>query len=392
MTSLTVSGLEKSFGAHKVLNGLDLEVAGGSLMAVLGPSGSGKTTLLRIVVGIERADRGRIALNGTVVEDDRTHLPPEHRRIGYVPQDGALFPHLSVAGNVGFGLSRRQRRGGRVEELLALVGLAGQESRYPHQLSGGQQQRVALARALAPRPGLVLLDEPFASLDAALRASVRADVQRVLRETGTTAVLVTHDQNEALSLADQVAVLRGGRIVQCGGPEELYANPLDPTVARFVGDANLLQGVMRGRLAVTSLGALRVGEYTGARREAEQVVVLIRPEQIEVRVGTDADGFPGRIVESHYYGHDIVVSVETAQAAGSSTRIRARLSGRPPIPAGTAVTIRATGPVKVWGAESHPWVAVPVMSAWRGDTTGSDGDSTPLGHARKGRAGNRDST
>jgi iron(III) transport system ATP-binding protein len=391
MTTLTVSRLEKSFGAHRVLNGLDLEVPGGSLAAVLGSSGSGKTTLLRIVVGIERADRGRIALDGTVVEDDHIRLPPERRRIGYVPQDGALFPHLSVAGNVGFGLPRHERRGGRVEELLALVGLAGQESRYPHQLSGGQQQRVALARALAPRPGLVLLDEPFASLDAALRASVRADVQRVLRETGTTAVLVTHDQNEALSLADQVAVLSGGRIVQCGSPEELYANPLDPAVASFVGDANLLQGVMRGRLAVTSLGALPVGEYMAARREAEQVLVLIRPEQIEVRAGTGADGFPGRIVESHYYGHDIVVIVETAQGAGSSTRIRARLSGRPPLRVGTIVTIRATGPVKIWGAERHPWVAVPASPARRGHTAGSDGDSTPPGQARKGHAGHRDS-
>ncbi len=356
MTTLTISGVCKTFGAHRVLTGVDLEVPGGSLTAVLGASGSGKTTLLRILAGFERADLGRVALNGTVVEDDQIHLPPEQRRIGYVPQDGALFPHLTTTGNVGFGLPRRERAG-RVEELLALVGLAGLENRYPHQLSGGQQQRVALARALAPRPGLVLLDEPFASLDAALRAAVRADVRRVLRETGITAVLVTHDQDEALSLADQVAVLRGGRVVQCNKPEELYATPVDPTVAGFVGEANLIQGVMRGRLAVTSLGALPVSEGTPAIGEAEHVLVLIRPEQVQVEAGAAADGLPGRVTEFHYYGHDVVIAVETAQSVGPGTRIRARLAGRPPLPVGTAVTIRATGPVKAWGAETHPWAS-----------------------------------
>jgi iron(III) transport system ATP-binding protein len=357
MTKLTVSGLHKSFGAHVVLRGLALDVAGGSLTAVLGSSGSGKTTLLRILAGFERADRGRVILDGTVVEDDHTHLSPERRRIGYVPQDGALFPHLSVVGNVGFGLSRQQRREGRVGTLLALVGLAGLGDRYPHQLSGGQQQRVALARALAPQPGLVLLDEPFAALDAALRAVVRADVQRVLRETGTTAILVTHDQDEALSLADQVAVLRGGRVVQCGTPEELYANPLDPGVARFVGDANLLQGVTRGRTVATPLGSLPLSENAAALGEAEQVIVLIRPEQIQVIAGTGADGLPGVIIESQYYGHDAAVTIEAIEAAGGGMRIRARLSGRRPFPVGTSVTVRATGPVRAWGSESHPWAA-----------------------------------
>ena len=170
MTRVVVSGLRKSFGSRVVLDGLDLEVPEGSLTAVLGPSGSGKTTLLRVLAGFERADDGSVTLGETVVEDNRTHLPPESRRVGYVPQDGALFPHLSAAGNVGFGLSKKERRSGRVEELLRLVGLAGEGRRYPHQLSGGMQQRVALARALAAKPSLLLLDEPFSSLDAALRA------------------------------------------------------------------------------------------------------------------------------------------------------------------------------------------------------------------------------
>ncbi len=214
MTQLTVTGLDKAFGRHRVLSGLDLDVAEGSLTAILGPSGSGKTTLLRILAGFERADAGTVRIGAVLADGPGAFLAPERRRIGYVPQEGSLFPHLTVAANVGFGLSRRERRRrgrpGRTAELLDAVGLGGLAQRYPYQLSGGQQQRVALARALAIQPEIVLLDEPFASLDAHLRASVRADVQRLLKEAGTTTVLVTHDQDEALSTADRVAVLRDG--------------------------------------------------------------------------------------------------------------------------------------------------------------------------------------
>ena len=214
MRQLTVSGLYKAFGTHPVLTGLDLDVPAGSFTAILGPSGSGKTTLLRLLAGFERADAGSIAIGDRVVDGPGTsQIPPERRQLGYVPQEGALFPHLTVAANVGFGLPAR-RRAARTAELLEAVGLAGMGGRYPHQLSGGQQQRVALARALAIRPEVVLLDEPFASLDAHLRASVRADVLEICRAAGTTAILVTHDQDEALSMADRIAVLRDGRIVQ----------------------------------------------------------------------------------------------------------------------------------------------------------------------------------
>ncbi len=211
MRQLTITGLHKAFGSHPVLTGLDLDVPAGSFTAILGPSGSGKTTLLRLLAGFERADAGSIAIGDRVVDGPGAgYVPPERRQIGYVPQEGALFPHLSVAANVGFGLPARERRGARTDELLAAVGLTGMGGRYPHQLSGGQQQRVALARALAIRPEVVLLDEPFASLDAHMRASVRADVQRICRTAGTTAILVTHDQDEALSMADRIAVLRDG--------------------------------------------------------------------------------------------------------------------------------------------------------------------------------------
>jgi iron(III) transport system ATP-binding protein len=349
VTRVVVSGLRKSFGARAVLDGLDLEVPEGSLTAVLGPSGSGKTTLLRILAGFERADAGTVTLGENVVEDGRTHLPPEARRVGYVPQEGALFPHLNASGNVGFGLSRRERRSGRVDELLELVGLSGEGRRYPHQLSGGMQQRVALARALAGQPSLVLLDEPFSSLDAALRAGVRADVARVLAETRTTAVLVTHDQDEALSLADRVAVLRGGQVVQCASPEQLYTDPLDPALARFVGDANLLEGTVRAGAAVTPLGTLTIGPSGPPLVEAQDVMVLVRPEQLELRASNGDGGLHGQVVECRYFGHDMLVTVELAAPAnGEHALLHARLTGTSPLGHGSPVTLSVEGPVKAW--------------------------------------------
>ena len=262
MTQLAVAGLDKRFGAHQVLSGLDLEVPAGSLTAILGPSGSGKTTLLRILAGFEHADAGTVRIGPAMADGPGVFLPPERRRIGYVPQEGSLFPHLTVAANVAFGLNRRKwgraGRSKRCAELLEAVGLGGLDRRYPHQLSGGQQQRVALARALAIQPAVVLLDEPFASLDASLRASVRADVQQLLKESGTTAVLVTHDQDEALSTADRVAVLRDGAIAQCAAPQELYSCPVDADMARFIGEANLIPGTLNGSSVQTLLGRLAV--------------------------------------------------------------------------------------------------------------------------------------
>ena len=351
MTRVVVSGLHKSFGSRVVLAGLDLEVPEGSLTAVLGPSGSGKTTLLRVLAGFERADAGSVTLGGTVVEGDRAHLPPESRRVGYVPQDGALFPHLSAAGNVGFGLSRQERRSGRVEELLRLVGLAGEGRRYPHQLSGGMQQRVALARALAAKPSLVLLDEPFSSLDAALRAGVRADVTQILADTGTTAVLVTHDQDEALSLADRVAVLRDGRVAQCAGPEEIYVDPLDASLASFVGDANLLEGTVRDGTALTALGALPISDGRSPLRDSQKVLVLVRPEQLELHASDARGGLAGRVVGCNYFGHDMLVTVEVATGAtGENSLLHARLMGRLPLGTGSTVKVSVDGPVKAWPA------------------------------------------
>jgi iron(III) transport system ATP-binding protein len=360
MRQLEVVGLYKAFGAQAVLTGVDLDVPAGAFTAILGPSGSGKTTLLRLLAGFERADAGSIIIGSRVVDGPGApFVPPERRRIGYVPQEGGLFPHLTVGANVGFGLAARERRGRRIGELLEAVGLGGFGRRYPHELSGGQQQRVALARALAIRPEVVLLDEPFASLDANLRASVRADVQRICRAAGTTALLVTHDQDEALSMADRIAVLRDGSIVQYAAPQDLYSRPADAALARFIGDANLLEGRLAGAalagdevLAVdTILGRLPVsGDVARGPAGSADVTVLVRPEQLEIvadpRPGL-SDGLAGRVVACQYYGHDAVIRVVPDGKADDHDVI-VRTSGGPQVPLGALVYVRARGPVVAW--------------------------------------------
>ena len=365
MTQLAVTGLYKAFGDHPVLAGVDLEVPAGSLTAILGPSGSGKTTLLRVLAEFERADAGTVTIGGSVVDGPGVYLPPERRRIGYVPQEGSLFPHLTVAANIGFGLPARQRRGPATAELLEAVGLAGLGRRYPHQLSGGQQQRVALARALAIGPKIVLLDEPFASLDAHLRASVRADVQGLLAKTGITGILVTHDQDEALSTADRVAVLRDGRIAQCDAPQDLYDRPADADIARFIGDANLLDGVLEAGTVETILGRLPVEPgclaSPGPGPAHGRVTVLVRPEQVELRPGASpgrANGRPGapagpagelagRVVAYGYHGHDAVIHVRP-EHDGAAPVIVVRTVGGDQLPPGSPVRLRARGPVLAW--------------------------------------------
>jgi iron(III) transport system ATP-binding protein len=380
MRQLSITGLHKAFGPHPVLTGVDLDVPAGAFTAILGPSGSGKTTLLRLLAGFEQADAGTITIGDRVVDGPgRAHVPPERRHIGYVPQEGALFPHLTVAANVGFGLPPKERRGRRTAELLEAVGLAGLGSRYPHQLSGGQQQRVALARALAVKPDLVLLDEPFASLDAHMRASVRADVQQICLSAGTTAILVTHDQDEALSMADRVAVLRDGRIVQYAAPEDLYMRPADPALARFVGDANLIDGQLvgaggpaggwqspadaadgarehPGQIVDTALGRLAVAPSSRTAWPAGgAVTVLVRPEQLEIserELAVAADRpqsgcLAGRVVACEYYGHDAVVRVRPDDGKVGQTVI-VRTSGGPQLSPGAAVLVRARGPVVAW--------------------------------------------
>ena len=312
---------------------------------MLGASGSGKTTLLRILAGFERPDRGVVAVGGVILDDDHHHLRAERRRIGYVPQEGSLFPHLTVEGNVGFGLRAREGREAEIADLLERVGLSGLGSRYPHQLSGGQQQRVALARALAVRPRIVLLDEPFASLDAGLRATVRADVRAAVQRSGATAILVTHDQDEALSIADLVAVIRDGVVAQVASPRDLYESPVDPDLARFVGEANLIEGTSYGSTAETPLGWLELCD--GHRPSRQQITVLVRPEQL--RVTPSAGGGPGvaaRVVETGFHGHDALVRLITEDAAVAP--MIARVVGGMRLEPGAQVTIKVVGPAHCW--------------------------------------------
>jgi len=351
VNTLDVAGLEKRFDALEVLRGIDLAVPAGSFTALLGPSGSGKTTVLRILAGFERADRGTVTVGTTVVDDGHRALAPERRRVGYVPQEGALFPHMTVQKNVGFGLGGRAARAqsrARVDELLEMVGLAGLGHRYPHQLSGGQQQRVALARALAVEPGVILLDEPFASLDAEMRAALRTDVLDVLRHAGTTTLFVTHDQDEALASADQVAVLVDGRIAQAATPRELYARPTSPQVALFLGAMNLVPGAFDGPSVRTDFGLLAVERAgPGAAPRAGPAVVLVRPEQLEVSDDPSTSPWRGDVVQAEFLGHDVVVHVRP-DGDGSAPLLVARVAGHRSLPVGARVGIGARGPVVAW--------------------------------------------
>lgn len=298
MTQLVVSDVSKRYGATVALDRVSLSVEAGSRVAVVGPSGSGKTTLLRIIAGFEAPDAGRVTLDGQVLADGPAIAPAHRRRVGYVAQDGALFPHLDVAGNLGFGLPRNAPdRADRLRELMEMVELdPAMLTRRPDELSGGQQQRVALARALARKPALMLLDEPFSALDTGLRETVRQAVGRVLSRAGITSILVTHDQAEALSFADQLAVMRDGRLVQSGRPDELYWRPHDSRTALFLGEGTLIEAEIGDGFVASPLG--RLPAPTSGRRGCG--TVLLRPEQIVL--GPSRSEGPNAIVQSVSFG------------------------------------------------------------------------------------------
>ena len=322
--SVTLESVCKQYGNVVAVEDASIEVDTGRITAILGPSGCGKTTTLRMVAGFEVPDVGVVRIDGRTVADASSHtfVPPEHRRVGMVFQQLALFPHLDVAGNVAYGLrgERRSDRAARVDELLALVGLSGMGGRRVDQLSGGEAQRVAIARALAPRPAVLLLDEPFSSLDIALRAGLRAEVRGILRAAGVTTLLVTHDQDEALSLGDQVVVMFDGRVVQAGPPESVYRRPAAPRVGVFLGDANEVPGVASGGVVQTELGALPADVGDG------DVIALVRPEDIDL----EPDESSAAVVEDvEFFGHDQVVSVRLASGMRVRSRLHARLVAQP---------------------------------------------------------------
>ncbi len=343
MSAIELLAAAKSFDTTPVLTGVDLTVPVGSITAVLGASGSGKTTLLRLIAGFERLDSGSITIGERVVDDGRRTVTPQHRGIGYVPQEGALFPHLTVIGNIAFGLSRRDHA--KAGQLLELTGLQELRKRYPHQLSGGQQQRVALARALAIGPQVVLLDEPFSALDASLRGDLRRDVARILRETETTAILVTHDQDEALALADQIALLADGRVRAIAAPRALYRDPPDADTAAAIGEANLLPVDTSSGLARSALGMIPV-RHNGTTPPDGPSRLLIRPEQLVLHREKRDRMASAIVVEVNYHGHDALARVQLADTAAHP--LVARVPGDLDLSPGDEVWIEVVGAGKVW--------------------------------------------
>lgn len=347
MTSLSVSHLTVNFGSRTVISDLSFELRQGEIASLLGPSGCGKTTLLRAIAGLIQPASGAIRFGSQLVGVSSVVLPPHKRGTGYVPQQGALFPHLTVAKNIAFGLDKNTYTKSEIaditHEMIGLIGMKGMESRLPSQLSGGQQTRVALARALAIKPKLILLDEPFSALDAVLRDELRTEVVGLLRELGSTAILVTHDREEALVSSDRVILMRDGKVAQNGTPEEVYEAPISPEIAASTGDVLILAAQQSGTGAtfypLSPEGAASIGSETG--------YVVIRPE--EIRVSTSADmGVEGSLIHIDYYGHDAMLTVSVAQSA---TPIKARVAGPADFTVGQKVYLQHLGPVRYFSRQ-----------------------------------------
>jgi iron(III) transport system ATP-binding protein len=339
VATLALTGVSKSFGSQVVLEGLSLEVANGEFVAVLGSSGSGKTTLLRLIAGFDDPDTGEISIAGKTVAAKNVFVPAEARKVGYVPQDAALFPHLSVSENIAFGLKGLSKvaRTDRVRQLLKLVSMEAFENQSSTSLSGGQKHRIALARALAPEPELILLDEPFAALDAELRSRIRDEIKDVLDKVSSTTILVTHDQEEALSIADRVALLRDGNFAQIGNPREIYSEPVDLGVATFLGDSVIVDGVVHLDKVNTSLGQLTL---LNSAKEGSTGKVAIRPENFYLQPDLKGDSI---VVGRQFFGHDAVVEVKTPKQL-----IRARSSGPFAPEVGMKVTVWVRGAVNFY--------------------------------------------
>ncbi len=308
---LQVEDLTRRFGARAVVSEVSLSVEAGQVTCLLGPSGCGKSTTLRMIAGVERPDVGRVWIDGVEVFGPSRNVPPEGRGVGLMFQDIALFPHLTVAGNIGFGL--RGDKAARVGELLEKVGLTGFDRKYPHELSGGEQQRVALARALAPHPRVMLMDEPFSGLDNRLRDGIRDETLEVLKAEGAAVLLVTHEPDEAMRMADEIALMRDGRIVQQGAPYNVYNAPVDRAAAAFFSDINVIKGVSKGALTETPFGAF----LTPGQAEGAAVEIVIRPQHLKIdfdRAGrgpnpTAVDGTPARgtVQRARYLGRESLV-------------------------------------------------------------------------------------
>ncbi|HSR54736.1 MAG TPA: ABC transporter ATP-binding protein [Alphaproteobacteria bacterium] len=315
----------------QVLNDISFSVARGEIFSLSGPSGCGKTTTLRLVAGLETLSQGRIVIDGRVVADKSVHIPPEQRKVGLVFQDMALFPHLSVRDNIAFGIPHLSRgeREARVNELLAQVSMSGYGEAYPHRLSGGQQQRVALARALAPDPPLLLLDEPFSGLDPRLRITIREDTLNILKQRGTTTLIVTHDPEEAMYVSDTMAVMRDGRIEQIGNPGDLYCRPVTPYVALFFSAANLIRGVVENGHVATPFGPIPAP----ALKDGQRAVVLMRPESLVFDPlggpppATTLGSADGTVISARMLRHTVVIRMDFGEFNGERLSLRVRSAG-----------------------------------------------------------------
>lgn len=341
MTSLEISHLRVSFDKKVILNDLSLSLAEGQIAALLGPSGCGKTTLLRAIAGLLRPSDGTIRFGKQLVSLSSLVLPSHKRKIGYVPQEGALFPHLSIADNIAFGLDRSVFTKDQIrqitKDMLTLISMSGFDNRMPNQLSGGQQTRVALARALAIKPAIVLLDEPFSALDAQLRSDLRADVIDLLRAHNTTAILVTHDREEALVSADIVALMREGKIIQQGSPEQVYSAPITPAIAISTGDALVLKAAKLSDGTINYV--LKTQNSTAQPVESGQIV--IRPEEIKMHHNFSEDSVNGRIAKIDYYGHDAMIGIEVG-----NEYLQVRIPGPFDFSIGEQVALEHIGPLR----------------------------------------------
>ncbi len=341
LIAIRCENVTKRFGSVLAVDQVDLTVAPGEFLSLLGPSGCGKTTFLRLIAGFEAPDSGAIDIGDLRVVGPKRWIMPERRRVGMVFQDYALFPHMTVVDNVAYGVRKWPDRQERVGRALRLVGLDDLRERMPSELSGGQQQRVALARALAPEPDVILMDEPFSNLDVALRARIRAETREILARAGATVIFVTHDQEEALSLADRVAVMWQGRIAQVGAPAELYREPTSRQVAEFVGSANFLNASVANGHAQCALGRFGLNGHSTDR----DFELMFRPEDIALTVAADGNS---RIVDATFYGHDSTVTVRL----DTGEHVEVRLLGAPLAP-GTRVNCQATAEPRVFPHKAH---------------------------------------
>lgn len=347
MSSLSVSHLTVNFGSRTIISDLSFELRQGEIASLLGPSGCGKTTLLRAIAGLIQPTSGAIRFGSQLVGVSSVVLPPYKRGTGYVPQQGALFPHLTVAKNIAFGLDKNTHTKAEIahitDEMIGLIGMKGMEERLPSQLSGGQQTRVALARALAIKPKLILLDEPFSALDAVLRDDLRTEVVGLLRELGSTAILVTHDREEALVSSDRVILMRDGKVAQNGTPEEVYETPISPEIAASTGDVLLLPAQQSSTGATFHSLSLEGMAPEGA----ESGYVVIRPEEIHVS-SSAGEGIEGLLSQIDYYGHDAMLTVNVAQSA---TPIKARVAGPADFSVGQRVYLQHVGPIRYFSQQ-----------------------------------------